>query len=85
MADDWKRKSVLKSCAISRTRRWNLKEHVRTYVSNSRGCGGLVRKFANEQFGGFLVAANLPERDGTRAVTMGFLDTTRGLEQSADR
>ena len=22
-ADDWKRRSVLKSCAISRTRRWN--------------------------------------------------------------
>ena len=76
MADDWKRKSVLKSCAISRTRRWNLKEHVRTCVSYSSEGGGLIRKFANEQFGGFLVTTNLSKRDGTRAVAMGFLDTT---------
>lgn len=38
MAEDWKRRSVLKSCAISRTRRWKLES-----VIESEGRIGIVR------------------------------------------
>jgi hypothetical protein len=40
-----------------------------------------VRELANEQFSGFLVATDFSKGDGTRAVTMGLLDATGGLEQ----
>ena len=54
-AEDWNRKSVLKSCAISRTK-------------------ALERELADQEFGGLLVLADFPERDGTRAVPVRLLD-----------
>ena len=41
-----------------------------------------VRKLANEQFGGFLVATDFSESDGTGTVTMRLLDATGGLERA---
>ena len=43
---------------------------------------GEVRKLANEQLSRFLVSTNFSQSDGTRTVTMGLLDTTRGLQIS---
>ena len=38
----------------------------------------LEGKFVDEQFSRLLVATNLPQGHGTRAVTMGLLDSTGG-------
>lgn len=40
----------------------------------------LKGQFANEQFGGFLVAANLTESDSARTEAMRFLDLLQGLD-----
>jgi hypothetical protein len=42
-----------------------------------------LRELANEQFGRFLVTTDFTERDGTGTVTMGFLDSSGGLDGSA--
>jgi len=45
----------------------------------------LEGKLADEQIGGLLVATNLAEGDGTRAVAMGLFDTSRSWSRLAGR
>ena len=74
-ADDWKRRSVLKSCAISRTRRWKLgsetSSSAQIAIKRNRKH---ARELADEELGRLLVATDLPERDGSRSVAVGVKD-----------
>ena len=45
----------------------------------------LERELADEQFGGLLVAADLPQRHGSRAVAVGLLDAAGGRRRLARR
>lgn len=67
IADDWKRRSVLKSCAISRTRRWKL-SHGSAGVGRVRGEDG--RELADEELSRLLVATDLAEGDRSGLVAV---------------
>jgi hypothetical protein len=83
MADDWKRRSDLKSWAISRTwkggrRVSQLKEvgSTRSHLTAMRTYQTLEGELADEKLGRLLVAANLTESDGTGLVAVRLLDAT---------
>jgi len=80
MAEDWKRRSVLKSWAISRTRRCGGERDV-SALAGAGGAGGgrragagphLERQLADEQLRGLLVLADLAQGDGARPVAVGL-------------
>ena len=54
-------------------------EYSKVSMSHRRWAGWKVRKFANKQSSRFFVWTVFAS-DGTRTVTMGLLDTTRGLQ-----
>ncbi len=85
MAEDWKRRSDLKSWAISRT--WigrhvsHLSQCWEQVSSRSRSAGNatyqaLEGELADEQLSRLLVATDLTESDGTGLVAVRLLDTT---------
>lgn len=88
MAEDWKRRSDLKSWAISRTcLRTRQSVVVRQAVASQRAEKPSGRKnayqalegeLADEKLGRLLVATDLAESDGTGLVTVRLLDTSGG-------
>ena len=78
MAEDWNRKSDLKSWAISRTRRWKgsllfyLLAEVQVMAMN------LKVYEPDEELSRLLIATDLTESDGTRLVSVRLLDTSGG-------
>ena len=72
MAEDWKRRSVLKSCAISRTRRWNGSCGGGANQSRSKKQPRPRPRLAEEQLRALLVLADLAQRHGARAVAVGL-------------
>ena len=58
--------------------KWHMNEKTYLEVLSNFTNKTLEGEFANEKFGGLLVATNFTESDGTRAETMRLLDTTSG-------
>jgi hypothetical protein len=89
MAEDWKRRSDLKSWAISRTC-WG-DASVLLWVKQARRDGAVGKRtrvhdayqalegeLADEELSRLLVATDLTESDGTRLVAVRLLDTSGG-------
>jgi hypothetical protein len=75
MADDWKRRSDLKSCAISRTKRWNGSLLFGLLADESQAAVSLC-DIPDQELSGLLVATDLTESDGTRLISVRLLDAT---------
>ena len=81
MADDWKRRSVLKSCAISRTRRWNGSCGIgREKEAAAERSSPRRARLADEQLRALLVLADLAQRHGARAVAVRLRRAVSALE-----
>ena len=78
-AEDWKRRSVLKSWAISRTRRWKLQATNESVTQLHRKTTKEdERELADEELGRLLVTTNLAEGDRSGPVAVRLLDSTSG-------
>ena len=76
-ADDWKRRSVLKSEEDVSKGTWR-RTNARVLTLGNFTYESLERKLADEQLGRLLVASDFTQGDGTRAVAVRLLDTTGG-------
>ena len=76
-AEDWNRRSVLKSWAISRTSRWKLRRSA-SIREEDRGRANDVRKLSDEELSRLLVSSNFSERDRSGSVSVRLLDSTGG-------
>lgn len=80
MAEDWKRRSLLKSWAISRTYSHVL-TNARVYLYCAYGdiaYQALEGELADKKFRRLLVSTNLAQCDGTGLVAVRLLDATGG-------